>query len=317
MFRAMLKPLPSSVCLKGFSTRRCIQSIYLFGMDEQFASVKDIQEHLTLWQGTVGQVHRAPKFRKSATELLAIDWIRHHCNRGRLFACPEHLVRFVPFHGYSHHGEQSAVLDAVVAVSVAEELLLDRIDVCQFDNLVVFKILNTTPNRRYLLGPTHMPRAPNSMAVSQYKIESSSPEGRSMVLRPECNIKLVDISFWASCHFPELLQNLWTFTEMNYGSKLTISRKALKLSLPQISIVRPLPIEKRDAALVAVLETGDMLESHTTPAYRCITQLIRSDVFAELGNFIQAEIKLKRSRGHVLISVSFYFQEATVHLQGE
>ena len=309
VYRSMLKALPAYGNVQGWTHRRCIQAIYLFGLNEQFREVTGVQDSLAVWQGALNATYRAPKFTKTGTCLLAIDWIRHHCTRGKLFAIPDHLIRFVPYFGYKPHCEKPAVLDDILALSFAEELASDHLDMAHVGHLVVFKVVNALPNRRFIYGPTHMQRAPNSMAVSQYDVvpSSSAAGGASSIsVRPRCNIKHVDISFWTSCHFPDILQNLWTFGETNYDSMLNLVSTALEHVQP--SVVKPLPIERKDQALLATIATGDMLESHTTPAYRFLTKLVRSDAFSELGNFMEAETKLRSS----IVLVCLYFQTASI-----
>jgi hypothetical protein len=271
------------------SRKDMLARIYLFSLEDQMQDVAPAQQQLVLWEKALGKVFKPLKLTQSGTSVLAKEWLRNRLTYGRILGVAKDHIRKVPYLGYEHHDQEAPKLDDILNVCLADELAKDQLDLDAHDliqSLVVFKIVNPYPNRRFLVNPHHLVRAPETVAVVIYDIEPTRHSGQSLVLRPRYQCEHLDISFWTSCQFPSLVQNMWAFLDTQFGCKLTLTNTAMRCLCPSDSPV-PLPSLPKADAMLTIADTGDMVASHATPAYQLVADLFKSESFAEQNKFMQ------------------------------
>ena len=154
-------------------------------------------------------------------------------------------------------------------------------------NKVLFKIINAYPNRRILDHPWHLGQRPVTLAVTV--IRHTLQDG-VFVLTPEPNTQHVDLMYWCSIVFPDVLQSARAFGQIDLGSLLVIKPSVMKKLCSTSPMQQPMLHDDAIDAL-ALQHVGSQVLPKSAEV-KLYMRLLRDLAFAEDDKFLSA-----RSRG--------------------
>jgi hypothetical protein len=280
LFHLLLQSPYCRASIRNISRQTVLEKIYLYGVAEQFTDLTKPQKMIKDWEAAVNRVTVSATASLSGIPALCLEWVRRRLTPGRIFGVVSDAVRLVRYSSYTEHGEAACALQDIVALASCEELVAVAAPV--LPKLIFFRVVNAYPNRRTLKHPHHLGRKPNVIAIVRYKlVECNSTSGQAS-LQPESTFaaEYLDLSYICSRKFTDFAESLWCFHSIEYGSRLEISRDALRV-LNASPVPLPPPWSTSRDALAIV--PSDLLQL-PTDAHRVFSQLAQSCSFAEPGN---------------------------------
>lgn len=209
--------------MKNVSKKDMIAKIYLYGINEQFSDLSDMQKVVKLWDAAVTRATTVPTVKPTGTALICLDWLRHRLTTGRIFAAAPSVLRIVSYTDYEVHSEAAIELNDILGLCTLEQLA--DVPAPDLPALTYFKVLNPYPNRRYLKHPYHLGCRPSVIAIVQYTVEKG--DYGQVRLKPAHKASYLDLSYCSSGRFAELVESLWCFHGVQHGSRLNILPRML------------------------------------------------------------------------------------------
>ena len=281
ILRSVLKVVYTGEQLKGLGVSDLLKKIYLYGIAEQFVDVTQTKDALQVWDAALWHVLKPLPLASSATETFALDWIRHRLQPGRLFCLPSHLCRLVDYASYTAHESGACSIRDIMDLVCCEDVVRDTLD---HANHNFFKVVNCYPSRRVLEHPWHLGARPSVISVVIYQVGKGTG-GTKIRLHANAASTYLDLKFLISDAFPEVLQSLWSFGSIEFGTKLVIKDMYLR-TLGNVPISMPALAERSEA--LANAESFQLLAPRSTPAYKLLLHILRKIAFVESDNFVEA-----------------------------
>ena len=224
VFRPVLQSIRHASSMRGWTSERCLQNIYLYGIDEQFAEIKYEYEGTILWDQTVMKVLKPVRVATKPVAALCLDWLKHRLIPGRLFALPHRLARMVDYAGYRACPDVSdSDLVDVLSIVGCDEVISEPFNATK---LVFFKVVNSEPNARVLQHPWHLGGRPQILRVVTYGLAQYREDSATAMLAADSLARCLDLQYLCSGVFSEVLQSLWLFGSAAPGAVMVVKDDA-------------------------------------------------------------------------------------------
>jgi hypothetical protein len=284
--REVFQKLLEHVCpkdeRKNLKKNETLEKIYLYGIKEQYAELKETQLALKQFETAVLSTILVKPIALSGTSQLALAWLRSRLQTGFVYAVPGDLFRVaaIASAGYEQNRDAQASIQDIIGLSNCDHLSTSVPENLQ--HFVFFKVVNPYPARRHVIHAYHLgPRPTRAISVVVYR--NDNVKGTAVILGVQSTVSLIDLDAWAKFRFCDLVQNFYSFGQIHFGAKLAMAPSLLRAAL-ESPVTLP-PIEKSDQALTAIASYGDMLPSQRTPGYSMARSLLLNEHFA--SSFMQ------------------------------
>lgn len=284
VFEQLLRNAFPKSTLQGLSKAQILEKIYLYGMEEQYAELKETQLALKHFDTAVSSTLLVKPKTLSGTAMLALGWLRSRLTNGKLYACPSHLLKVVGYAGYdaTASSEDPAAIQDILSILSCDQIVTST---PSMKELTFFKVVNCYPSRRHVIHPYHLgPRPPRVIAVTIFS-SAISDNGVAM-LQPSPRPQYIDLDAWCRWRFCEFVQNLYGWGKVEFGSRLAIVPSLLRV-LGESPVAFP-PILKSDESLT-LAESGNLLSNQRTPGYDMACTLLKNGSFSVSDKFMQVQ----------------------------
>lgn len=292
VMRSLLSVLHNNSEMKGWSATVMKQHIYLYGIDDQFQDVSAARTDLALWDAARWSVLKPIEVAPNGTETLALEYWRYRLTIGRTFCIPRDLLRIVSYAAYEPFDRQPFPLQGVLSMLSCDQILHD---VCDATDLVFFRIINTHPNRRVLEHPWHLGGRPRTLAINMLRCRSEAGE-RGRIVDVAADVVHLDLLYWCGENLSDVLQSLWSFGSIQYGTELVV-RDAL-LALADSCFQHPVLSIEHDAlshAHAHAHASTQLQRLEASPAgspHKLLSTLLQRECFSDIGRYTTASIMI-------------------------
>ena len=286
VFRAVLKPMCQASALKNLTPPQLLQRIYLYGVDQQFESTRDLKAGLQQWELVRNRTLAPPRLALPPVPRLCAEWLRGRLRPGRLLAIPAELAKFVdPADCLTDRGAEPPRLNDVLSLLASEEVVRD---IASIEDVVLCKVLNPRPNKRTVQHTWHLGERPDVIRVAVYKPYAAGPS--SLTFNPQPDIQDLDLRYLASDVFLEVAQRMCTFAQTTLGCQLAVKEDVLRmLGSDGMDMRLAIPDRGTDAAVAvrdAVLDPVENPSKH--PLVSVMQSLVQRNALVEQGTWRRA-----------------------------
>jgi hypothetical protein len=280
--RSVISKLPSAARL---------EKIYLYGTEEQYSDETSLSLAIKDWNAV--SEPKLMKFAHPGTSHLALLWLRSRLTTGKIYAIASEIMQgsLISYVSYKRADYEAAPVQDIVSLVSCDELVASKPD--RLSNMTFFKVLNAFPNQRLVGHPWHLGDKPSAaIAIVRYMVHHhlnascDSANSEDMVhLRPAFQTEYLCLHSWSTRNFCDVVQGLFSFTNIQFGSKATILPSVLRV-LGESPV--PLPaVDKSEKSLMALAAYGDLPMEQRTASYSVVRDALHSESFQDAGRFMQ------------------------------
>ena len=288
VFRQVVAPL--QVSTRGWHSHQFLELIYLCGTAQQHGDVSKMSDALTICESTVGSAVGKASFAPSRAQDLCLQWWQKRLACGRMFCLPADLCQLVDFCVPPDRDIQEPVVSDILPLVGCDDLVVEA--PTPNDDLTLFRVVNTSPSRRFLLHPWHLGRKPTCIRVALF-YRTFDVESR-FVFSPSGQVGNLDLETLSGAAFTDVWQSLTTWGNIAMGSSLQLCESVVRsatMSLPHLPFVprvaEPAPAgSSRDGP-----QGGDVVPRATSASTIAAPLLVvaRKGGIVEDGRFVQVQ----------------------------